>query len=284
MNLSMNALTFDSLFSNNAVYILDCLKSSELQTARHLFEEISDLRYETETPYCKIVRITSSAKLFSELDDIRKLCLEGVKPIIHIEAHGGMTSGITVGDNQEQVSWAALSNALGKINNATKNNLGVVMAGCFGLYAIKPIKISEPSPFYFLIGSENEVTAGEIDEAMKKFYRALFQSSSLENAMKQVDERFKQFHVEKMFCVSFGRYIKQQCIGSGRAARVDKLLSELVKDGMPPNRENLRKTRKKLKQLVKPSKASFEKFANLFMHGRYSITYEQLYAFVTQKV
>ncbi|AKU13312.1 hypothetical protein AzCIB_3419 [Azoarcus sp. CIB] len=279
----MNALTFDSRFSNNAVYILDCLKSSELQTAKHLYEELGDLKYETETPYCSIVPIASRAELLSALDQVRELCVDGIRPIIHIEAHGGKSTGIVLGDKEEQVSWVELASCLGKINEATTNNLGVVMAGCFGLYAIQPIKITKPSPFYFLIGSDEKVSAGEIDDVMKKFYRVLFKSNSLQTAMKEVDERFKQFHVEKMFCVAFGRYIKQQCVGQGRSARVEKLLSQLVENGMPRNRENLRNSRKKLKQLVKPSKAAFDKYAKLFMHGRYAITYEQLHEFVTRK-
>lgn len=222
--------------------------------------------------------------MFTALDQIRGLCVEGIRPIIHIEAHGGKNTGIVLGDNEEKVSWAVLATHLRRINEATTNNLGVVMAGCFGLYAIQPIKITKPSPFYFLIGSDEKVSAGEIDDVMKNFYRVLFQSNSLQTAMNEVDERFKQFHVEKMFCVAFGRYIKQQCIGKGRQARVEKLLSGLVENGMPRNRENLRSSRKKLKQLVKPSKAAFEKFANVFMHGRYAITYEQLYAFITSEV
>lgn len=280
----MNILTFDSRFSNNAVYILDGLKSTELQTAKHLYEELSDLKYETEIPYCSIVSIASRVELFFALDQIREYCIKGIKPIVHIEAHGGKSTGIFLGDKEEQVSWDELVSHLGKINETSKNNLGVVMAACFGLYAIQPIKITKPSPFYFLIGSDERISGGDIDNVMKNFYRVLFQSSSLQTAMKEVDEKFKQFHVEKMFCVAFGRYIKQQCVGKGRRARVEKLLSDLVEKGMPRNRENIRNSRQKIKQLVKPSKILFDRYANLFMHGRYSITYEQLYAFVTSKV
>lgn len=280
----MRALTFDSCFSNNAVYILDGLKSSELQTAKHLHEELRDLGYEADMPYCSIVRVGSRVELFSALEEIRKLCVEGIKPIIHIEAHGGRDTGITVGDNQEQISWDALVDSLGKINAITRNNLGVVMSGCFGLYAILPIKITKPTPFYFLIGSQEEVSAGEIDEIMKKFYRVLFQSNSLQSAMAQVEERFKQYHSERMFCMVFGRYIKQQCMGNGRSARVGKLLTDFYSEsGIPRNRENLRSNRKQLKQLTKPSKAVFQRLATVFLHGRHAISYEWLYAVVANK-
>jgi hypothetical protein len=279
----MHALTFDSGFSNNAVFILDGLKSSELQTAKHLHDELLDLAYTTTTPYCSIFRIGTRAELFSVLEEIKKYCVEGIKPIIHIEAHGRKDSGIAVGDNQEVVSWIELSACLGKINKISKNNLGVIMAGCFGLYAISSIKITQPTPYYFLIGSDDEVKAGEIDEVMKRFYRVLFQSSSLRLSMEQIEERFKQFHAERFFCISFGRYIKRACLGKGRATRVENLVSGAIERGTPRNRENLRKLRKHAKQSIKPSKATFDRYAKIFMHGRYAITYEQLYAFVVNK-
>lgn len=118
---------------------------------------------------------------------------------------------------------------------------------------------------------------------MKKFYRSLFKSNSLQTAIGQIDERFKQFHAEKMLCVSFARYIKQQCIGKGRTARIEKLLSEVFENGVHRNRESLRRYRKELKQMVKPNKVAFKKFADIFMHGRHAITYEQLLIFATQK-
>lgn len=175
------------------------------------------------------------------------------------------------------ITWAELTSSLGKINAATKNNLGVVMAGCYGIYAIEPIKIANPSPFYFLIGSENEVTAGEIDRVMKKFYKVLFQSGALPIAMREVGEQFLQFHVEKMFCIAFDRYYNHHCIGKGRTARIEGLVTEAMTK-LGSNRKHLRTIRKSLKQQVKPDKATFHRFANKFMHGRYRITYEQVVA------
>lgn len=68
----MRALIFDSVFSNNTVFILDGLMSSDLQTARHLNEELKDLAYKTDTPYCSLIRISSRSELFLILDQIMK--------------------------------------------------------------------------------------------------------------------------------------------------------------------------------------------------------------------
>ena len=120
----MRVLNYNSVFSNNAVFILDGLKSTDLQTARHLDEELSDLSHTTQTPYCSMVRVGSRSELFAALEEIRQYCLEGVKPIIHIEAHGCKDFGIAVGDNQEKIGWGELNGVLGNINTITKNNLG----------------------------------------------------------------------------------------------------------------------------------------------------------------
>lgn len=278
----MRTLNFDSGFSNNAVFIIDGLKSSDLQTATHLHEELKDLAYTDTTPYCSIFRVTSRIELLSTLEEICNLSAQGFKPIVHIEAHGHKDTGITVGDNEEIIGWNELTASLGQINNIAKNNLGVVMASCFGLYAISTIDITQPSPYYFLIGSDNEVPAGQIDDLMKNFYKTLFTSNSLNLAMQHVPESFKQFHVEKFFCISFGRYIKHRCIGKGGAARLEALVSSAFERGMPRNRDNLRKLRKSAKKMIKPSKATFDKYANVFMHGRYVITFEQLLAFLIE--
>jgi hypothetical protein len=100
----------------------------------------------------------------------------------------------------------------------------------------------------------------------------------LPNAMREVDEQFLQFHVEKMFCIAFSRYYKHHCIGKGRTTRIESLVTEAMTK-LDSNRKHLRSIRKSLKQQVKPDKATLHRFANKFMHGRYRITYEQVLAF-----
>lgn len=280
----MHSLSFDSNFLNNSVFILDGLKSSDYQTATHLNDELLDLALEGETPYCTKLVTRSRADLFSALVEIRELCREGVKPIIHIEAHGSPEVGIVLGDNEEPVTWHELGECFTEINKITKNNLGVVMAACYGLYAITPVEITKPAPFYFLIGSDHLVEGGVIDESMKKFYRVLFNSNSLTAAMKQVEDRFKQFHVERLVYVAVGKFIKQSATGKGRAERVEHYVSIRVEQGRVFNRETMRKARREAKAKAKnDSKSAFERAVRVFLHGRQTVTYEQLYEFATQR-
>lgn len=282
----MRALIFDSKFLNNAVFILDGLKSSDYQTATHLHDELLDLALKNQAPYCQKRVTRSRIDLFAALDEIRDLCREGVKPIIHIEAHGipdAPDSGIVFGDDEEFVTWDELARRLGEINRITKNNTGVVMAACFGLYAITPITIYKPAPFYFLIGNDQLIEARAIDECMKKFYRVLFETDSLAAAMNQIEKRFKQFHVEKFLCIALGRYIKKFSMGRGADERIERYVSKRVEQGVVTNRESLRNARKEAKAMVRDRKGLFVRYARIFMHNRYAITFEQLMAFVTQK-
>lgn len=275
-----SALTVDSMFSNNAVFILDGLKSSDLQTAKNLHGELRDLAAtKTGMPFISIYKVNSRKELFAALKEIQQFCLAGSKPIIHFEVHGD-TEGIFIGDTEEKISWDDLIAVLRNINIATQNNLCVVMASCNGLYAT-PGDITKPSPYFFLIGSDEEVPSGFIADQMKEFYRQLLLNDSICSAMSQVDEKFKLFHVEKFFCMTMGEYFKKDCMGKGAAGRVERLVSEAFEEGMPRNRENLKRLRRHYKSGIKPSNDTFDKYANIFMHGRYSITYEQFYALVS---
>ncbi len=281
-DITMRPMTISSTFSNNALFILDGLKSSDYQTASHLYDELSPSFNTMTVAYCRILPARSRAELFSALDKICQHCLDDdIAPIIHIEAHGNKDFGIEVGDNQEKVTWGELSLRFGEINAITKNNLGVVMATCFGIYATSPIKFDQPSPFYFMIGSAENISAGLIDEIMQKFYRELFQSKSLSSAMKQVEYKLEHFHVEEFFCDIFGSFIKESCVGKGRNTRIEGLVTSSIEGGIHPSSINLQLLRKLAKSCTKPpTKETFENWAKIFMHGRHDISYEQFYASV----
>lgn len=281
---SPSDFVFESRFSNNAVVVLDALRSSDMQTARRLEEELSQLKNEDGTAYCRIIKTTNKQSFISALHSIGVECQRGLKPILHIEAHGDKVTGLEIGDGQEIITWQELEDELAKINKYTGNNLGVVLATCWGLYALSPLKIANPSPYYFLVGPDRIVSAGYINDQMQEFYKVLFVSSSLDAAMGKVAQEFKQYHSEQFFHRVFATYLRKACMGKGAARRVERLLSGAIKGGAPNNRETRRRIRKSAKDFVKPSKESFARRAHHFLHGKVSVTYESLFQFVKQSV
>jgi len=275
--------SFSSRFSNNAVIVIDALVESDFQTARHLADDLAPLTLSDGSPYCRYHKVSTVQELLNYLGSIEIECKKGLKPIIHFEAHGSQDAGIQVGEVGEWLNWNQLSEALITINVITKNNLGIVMASCFGFYMISSITIEKPSPFYFLIGSERTVEAGHIDDVMGRFYRKLFDLRSLDDAMTEVQEQFRQFHSERFFCIAFGKYLKKACIGKGASTRSERLLTEVMASGIPKSRENLRKFRRIAKNLITSSenqRNAFIRTAQYFLHGKVPMSFDEFERFV----
>jgi hypothetical protein len=274
-------LSIASQFSNNALFILDGLTSGEFQTAERLRRELDDLAQHQSTPTVDYVKVATRDHVLVVLDQIEQECEnKAVKPIVHIEAHGDEASGLVIGEQHERVPWPELSSAIQRINIATQNNTGLVLATCYGIQAIKPMTFLAPAPFYFLIGSQSKVSAALIDDEMKRFYQCLYATGSLTDAMLLVDEAFQQFHADRFFCKLMAEYFQTGCMGKAAIQRRERLISEAVKSGASADHQNLRQMRKSVKAATKPSQGIFDRYANIFLHGRHNIDYETFIEFV----
>jgi hypothetical protein len=275
---------FTSRFLNNSVFILDCLRSNESQTGLKLYEELRDIRdYDKVDVYIEHIRVLDAGALRQALDRIHALALEGFKPIIHFECHGDEEVGLEIGDVADLTSWDALEPLLRRINVACGCNLGVVMGVCWGMYAITPIRIHRPVPFYFLVGSQTQLTAGTLREEMPAFYRTLLQNGSLEAAMKCVPS-CQPFHAEKLLAVGFAKYLKRGCIGKGRSERVERLFTEIYQSsGGNLNRAQRRNVRESFRKQsrAEAQESAFSRYARTFLHGKpCSFTFADLLSWV----
>ncbi|KAB0650288.1 hypothetical protein [Burkholderia diffusa] len=274
---------FTSNFLNSHVFIIDGLTFGELQTGRQLYEDLLDLGYnEATSAAVEYRRVASSGELLQALGEIAEYARLGCKPIIHFECHGDADEGLQIGDSRDTVSWEAIEPLLRRINLASKCNLGVVMAACYGLYAITPLKIHRPTPFYFLIGPQDQVTAGTLRQEMSAFYQTLFRTGNLDAALACVPS-CHPYHAERFLAVSFGKYLKRGCIGDARLKRVETVLTQLIWGGGIQNRSQMRAARKVLKQRTKADAngPAFTRYAKTFLAGRScSFTFEQLLLWV----
>ena len=157
-------------FRCNGVLIIDCLASTDYQTARRLDEDLVHLRHGDGTPVSNLFKITNRPHRVAELDRVRAEAVRsGLCPSVHLEGHGTREAGLAISDSGERIAWGELGAVLAEINRATRNNLGVVLAACFGAYALDAIDIEAPSPFAVLLGPQAQVSAGDVDEAMVPF-------------------------------------------------------------------------------------------------------------------
>lgn len=284
----MKALSFNSSFVNNSIFVIDALPDGDLSTAHHLFDNLIDYKANRDDgPHLEYRKINSYSDFVLILAELEWLCASGIRPIIHIEGHGDRATGLALGSSNDHIDWEDLVERLRRINIASKNNTGVVIAACHGMYALMAIKITELTPFHFLLGSQDEVTAGQIIDQMERFYKNLIDNVSVTEAYASIDKKFDLFIAERHFAMAIGRYFKRVCMGKGRRERVERLTTEAKaafnNQGIVVNRQMLKKIRKEAKFTVKPSKRVFDRFARSFLHGNCSVSYNDFISFIADK-
>ncbi|WP_155627874.1 hypothetical protein [Burkholderia vietnamiensis] len=275
-------LKFTSRFEYNTICILDGLRPDEAQTGLNLYNDLRDVIAAGADVAVSYARVANAGELRSELDKIEQSVGNGAKPIVHIECHGDVEGGLAVGEQQDRLSWSALELLLRRINIACSCNLGVVMAVCHGMHAISPIRIGRPTPFYFLLGSQDALTAGTLRAEMPKFYETLLETNNLDLALACAPS-CKPFHADRLFAQSFGRYLRHACMGKGKRERVERALSVANWTRGPMNREERRRlrTQAKVRFNAEAHGAEFDRMARVFLSGRRpSFTFDDLLQWV----
>ena len=121
-------------FESNTIILVDALSVDDLNTCLRLFDDLLPLSIKHVSPAVEYYKITSRKEFMELLDRVKNRCVLGLKPIIHIEAHGNQADGIVInGNRSEIVSWQESIDLFRNINVVAQNNLGVVMATCFGI-------------------------------------------------------------------------------------------------------------------------------------------------------
>lgn len=262
-------LKVDSDFACNYVVLISSTPEDEYGVPRRIAEHLDTLSNSSNDFGFQHCEVSSVHELDALLEKFREHAEQGMRPILHLDMHGDQRKGLRIEPNKEMFSWPKLVTALRKINVATNGDLVVILSACFGLYAIMPIQICEATPFLVLLAPEKDVKVSEIDDGFDPFYTALFETKSLDNARLKLSDTFKYFHAEKMFVISFAKYIKRVCKGKGGRERKEQLLTDTLKQPNVANtRFNRRRIRKKIKEHINPDQALFDKYAKSFLVGK----------------
>lgn len=261
-------ISFTSTLRVNALFWISSLKSGEEGTTRRVTEDLTPFFDSIGLPYqCWTPR--NAAALDAALDTIAQAAAEGMCPVVHFDMHGSERLGLYVAATGEFVSWDRLIRRLRTINVATKNNLCVVSACCFGFHAIKALQIMKPCPFYMLIAPEREITFGFIEDNVFRFYQDAFTALNIVKPYEQhLSAQMRLFHCEKSLAIVLSRYIGNSCMGKGGDLRRERLLTEVLTNGVPNNRANKRMLRKSLKHMTRPTQALLDRLVDTFLLGK----------------
>jgi hypothetical protein len=175
------------------IYVIQSLddESGDKLTGKQLYDEVIQffpIRHPDKKAH--FFSVDTKAEFLSALDVIFDECLRHtLKPIVHFEVHG-LASRFGLALNSGKVDWPEIYPKLAAINIASKWNLFVTMAACFGNYAMMLINPLHPAPFKAIIGSFDEIGEKDLYAGYNSFYAELLNSLDVSSALDALKAEF----------------------------------------------------------------------------------------------
>jgi hypothetical protein len=172
-------MTHDVAVQLGAVHIIESLRPGDLETGRRLCDIVKPLA-DSSKPQLQVHfwRESTRAGLLERLEhiaaDVRQ---SGRAPVVQIETHGGLT-GLQV-SSHEVIPWSDLKGLFTAVNTTCRLNLLVLLGACDGAGLVEIIQAVDRAPAWAVIGPRRGVTAREIDDAHRAFYRTLFSTKDV---------------------------------------------------------------------------------------------------------
>ena len=277
----------------NGVAILDAIPDGELNTARHLKEDLIDLSLNTaDGLQVRYVRVNTLADLEAGIsglvDEARN---NGLKPWLHLEGHGSADeTGFRVASGAH-CSWDNLKELITPLNVATSLNLILILATCFGGSFARAIQTVDRAPVLGLLGPKREVKTGQIESGLVEFYRSFFKSSLLKKAIEALNANvpgnlYYRTSAQQFFYDVWAGYKNIQCTPQEIDNRARRMYREAKAQQLPRT-----PSVGQLKRLIRGrEKEFFEKYRDIyFMYDlddtnrtRFPVTYEEAEAYASR--
>jgi hypothetical protein len=193
----------------DSIEIIDSIPEDEMQTGKHLYDHILDLRAPFDDPLWTVRRheISSEGVLRTLLAALAARAEhDGTFSLIHLECHGA-EDHIRLA-NGDLVTWPEISEPLRSLNRASRNRLIAVWAACEGIHSIKSIfgSITKGTPMRLAMGPDKQVEAGHLGDGMKAFYTELITKSDVDAALKAaacIEPALHLFKAENGFAMGY---------------------------------------------------------------------------------
>jgi hypothetical protein len=268
---------------NAVAWIMSPDDADERQSTEQVLTFLEPFLQAMKVPFLKVEPQTA-AELFEFLTSLEERAKAGLRPIIHIDTHGGLTDGLYIAASEEFVTWPELVERLRPINVAAQNNICLVSAACFSLHTIMDIDVKAPTPFFIMLAPQHTVTFGFIEENMFNFYEDVFTSHDVMLAHERhLAPELQQYHCQRLLLKGLSGYMRDGCTGRGRRKRIRQFVGANLGPGKqhPDTSENRRMARRLVLAAIKPSQELIDRYAKPFLMGQnLSISFEEILTFV----
>src|SRR5215469_5840914 len=167
----------------NMIAVIESLRESDWKTGRLIREdlEVVALPYENNLQvHYKTARNADELEfLLRELEAYVKL--SGRAPCLHIQCHGD-ADGLQLTDGSRML-WGRLKPLLVNINLASRINLFLVLACCYGGYFAAECRYHERVPFAYILGPGRAIAADPLLALNTTFYAELLKTKDVTQAL-----------------------------------------------------------------------------------------------------
>lgn len=249
------------------IYVVESLQPGDQRTGKLLWEDIDTVNgFHQRGLETELVHAKTKAEFLASLGRIQSEASQGECPILHIECHGSKDkTGLILGDSSF-LSWAELKPFLTAINVATKCNLLIVMASCYGGYLGQIVLPTDRAPCWGFIGPTDTVYPDELLSTFNAFYGKLLASLDGDESLAALSARKLRFGgyyfttAVNFFKRAYTGYLKEYCSESALEERAKSMSRKLRKMG-----SQHRPGKGAMKRLLKRTEApSFEKYHRQF--------------------
>ncbi|UCU98333.1 hypothetical protein [Acidovorax radicis] len=170
-------------FLVNRIAIIESLPSRELQTGRELAGYLNGQLEDLQTPISvSHVDVATPNEFRSAIANLAMQAdREGLRPIVHIEAHGEDDFGLHF--REGKIHWREICDALIPLNRASGFNLLLSVSACFGVSCISGVSLCRGAPCYALLGPSKDLSPSDLLNRFRSFYREIIHSQDLDLAL-----------------------------------------------------------------------------------------------------
>lgn len=280
----MSGIRIKRKFSYNHIYIIHSDKPGDLKTAAPLKELVDEFYRESPTT-TSIHDVRSPYNLEELILRILVDCLsKGVRPIIHIEAHGDPDIGLElwpdphcfIGGGPKYFGWDKLMACLRPINQILDGQLLVVVAACHAINSLLAVSITERAPYCAFVGPKQSISAAAVEAAFRMLYLKLSQQSDLLAAIQAMGTEIDYIISEAVFIKAFASYLTNHATGKGRRERIDLLLDQAMTIPQISAALGVNATRKLFRNHTRPCEKQFEVMKRKFLGDTSPIAFEDV--------
>lgn len=270
IHYSDSALTISETLETNAIVWIHSLPDQEMGPSRRILEDLESLSTGGGFPVFEYA-VRNRVELSDLFRQLTVQAEQGLRPVLHVDAHGSVAEGLMLAPSGERVGWGEIIEDLRSLNVATANNLTCIFALCFGLHLYKQVSLKRPVPAYLFCAPPDKISVGFLEAQTLAFYREMSRTSNVTAAFEAtLGGVMQSFHCQGLFLQSLLRYIRTYCIGRMRKDRLERMVTAVLQRNgiVNPSSAQLKQARHQVRESLKPGQKVIDWFAPSFLIDR----------------